>query len=196
MRKIIIILFIVMATMQMYSQNVGIGTNNPLEKLSVGSTSQFRVDVNGNIIRINNVPYSFPSAPGGAGQLLINDGNGNLTWANIPPLSKPVVRQFAITNNGISSWFVDQPADYNSSNNSNPGLVLYRGLTYQFVINAPGHPFLIALSVGGPGYTVGITNNGTAAGVVTFTVPMDAPDNMVYYCTIHSPLMNGVITIR
>ncbi len=196
MRKIVITLLIVFSIMHIHGQNVGIGTDNPLEKLSVGSTSQFRINANGNIIRINNVPYFFPSIQGSTNQFLLNDGSGNLTWSNAPSSPKPVVRQFAVINNGFSSWFIDQPGDYNSGSNSNPGLVLYRGLTYQFAINSPGHPFFIALTVGGPGYTVGVINNGITSGVVSFTVPMDAPDNMVYYCSVHSLSMNGVITIR
>ena len=196
MKKTIITLLIVLAVVSGYSQNVGIGTANPLEKLSVGISSQFRIDANGNIIRINNVPYSFPLAQGAANQMLLNDGNGNLLWSNPPALSKPVVRVFSATNNGASSWFIDQASDYASNSNTNPELVLYRGLTYQFAVNAPGHPFLISTTVGGVGYPVGVSNNNITSGVVTFTVPMDAPNTLVYYCTVHQASMNGVITIR
>jgi hypothetical protein len=180
-----------------YSQNVGIGTANPLEKLSVGITSQFRIDANGNIIRINNIPYSFPSIQGTANQILLNDGSGNLVWANAPApaVSRPVVRIFAVVNNGGSTWVIDQPTDYASGVHLNPGLVLYRGLTYQFSVNAPGHPFRISTSVGGVGYPVGVTNNDMMEGILTFTVPMDAPNTLFYYCTVHAP-MQGVLTIR
>lgn len=196
--KIICLAILSVIALNTRAQNVGIGTTNPLEKLSVGNSSQFRVDANGNIIRINNVPYSFPLAQGAANQVLINDGAGNLVWANAPAASspKPVVRQFVVTNNGLSSWFIDQNSDYASNSNVNPGLVLYRGLTYQFLVSAPGHPFLISTAVGSPGYTVGVTNNNITSGIVTFTVPMDAPDMLVYYCTIHTFTMNGIITIR
>ncbi len=181
-----------------YSQNVGIGTTNPLEKLSVGITSQFRIDANGNIIRINNIPYSFPSIQGTANQILLNDGSGNLVWANVPApaVSRPVVRIFAVTNNGGASWLIDQPADYASGNFQNPELVLYRGLTYQFAVNAAGHPFRISTAVNGVGYPIGVTNNDAMVGIVTFTVPMDAPNTLAYYCTIHTVAMQGVLTIR
>ena len=176
------------------AQNVGIGTNSPLEKLSVGNTSQFRVDANGNITRINNLPYSFPSVHGAANYFLRNDGLGNLTWA---PLSspKPVLKVFNVTPDAFSAWAIDNPVDYQSGSNLNPGLVLYRGFTYEFNINAPGHPFRIATSNGGPPYNVGVTNNDLTNGIITFTVPMDAPSTLHYYCTIHA-IMNGVITIR
>ena len=44
--------------------NVGIGTTNPTEKLSVGASSQFQVNSTGNIVKINDVATSFPSSPG------------------------------------------------------------------------------------------------------------------------------------
>jgi hypothetical protein len=198
MKNVVVFAGFLLSALSTIAQNVGIGTSNPLEKLSVGNISQFRIDANGNIIRINNVPYSFPALQGGVNHVLINDGNGNLLWGAAPaPVSaRPVVRQFNVTNNFASSWFIDQPGDYNSSNNVNPGLVLYRGLTYQFIVNAPGHPFRISLSVGGAAYNTGVTNNDAQTGTITFTVPMDAPNTLVYYCTIHTVTMNGVLTIR
>ena len=94
-------LFICITLMSSKAQNVGIGTASPLEKLSVGSTSQFRVDANGNITRINDIPYTFPSTPGTANQVLINDGSGNLTWSAppAPAVPRPVVRIFSILPN-------------------------------------------------------------------------------------------------
>ena len=191
-------LFICIALMNAKAQNVGIGTTNPLDKLSVGTTSQFRIDGLGNIIRINDVQYSFPSAQGGANQVLKNDGTGILTWSAVPApiVSKPVVRIFSAMNNLMTSWLIDNTTDYNSGNNSNPTLVLYRGFTYQFNINAPGHPFLITTGPSpAPAYMVGITNNGTSNGTITFTVPMDAPSTLHYYCTAHPTLMTGNIVI-
>ena len=59
---------------------VGIGNTSPAERFSVGSSSQFRVDNTGDIVRINNVAYTWPSSQGGADEVLTNDGSGNLTW--------------------------------------------------------------------------------------------------------------------
>lgn len=64
------------------AQNVGIGTTTPLAKFSVGPTSQFQVDSNGNITRINNVAYSFPTTQAASGQVLSNNGTGQLSWVN------------------------------------------------------------------------------------------------------------------
>ncbi|MFZ5425328.1 MAG: MerR family DNA-binding transcriptional regulator, partial [Patescibacteria group bacterium] len=64
--------------------NIGIGTTNPAAVLSVGSTSEFRVDSNGNITRINDVAYSFPASQAAADNyVLTNDGSGNLTWESV-----------------------------------------------------------------------------------------------------------------
>ena len=60
---------------------VGIGTGTPSSLLSVGASSQFQVDSSGNLARINNIPYTFPSAQGAAGTILTNDGYGALSWA-------------------------------------------------------------------------------------------------------------------
>lgn len=61
--------------------NVGIGTTSPTSTLSVGASSEFQVNSTGNIVRINNIPYSFPAAQGGASTVLQNNGSGTLTWA-------------------------------------------------------------------------------------------------------------------
>ncbi len=174
---------------QVQSQNVGIGTTVPLAQLSVGSSSQFRVNSTGNLIRINNIPYSFPTSQG-TNQYLKNDGAGNLTWA---PASRPVVRIFNLDANG-SDWFIDNAGDYDSGSNADPTLVLHRGFTYQFTNNSGGHPFWITDTPMAGSYSVGVTNNGFGSGTITFTVPMDAPATLYYYCSIH-PIMSGTITI-
>lgn len=61
--------------------NVGVGTTAPSDKLSVGSTSQFRVSSTGDIIRINDVVTTFPASQGAASTVLTNNGSGTLTWA-------------------------------------------------------------------------------------------------------------------
>ena len=94
-----------------------------------------------------------------------------------------------ITNNGAS--------DYVISNKNDPTLTLERGKTYEFNIDASGHPFWIkTISSTGTGnsYSDGITNNGTANGIIVFKVPDDAPDQLYYNCQIHSS-MNGIIKI-
>ncbi|MCC7160330.1 hypothetical protein IT399_01200 [Candidatus Nomurabacteria bacterium] len=48
----------------------------------VVNTTKFNVDgPTGNITKLNNVVTSFPSSQGGSGDVLTNDGAGNLTWS-------------------------------------------------------------------------------------------------------------------
>ena len=191
-KNLAVLLFTIIIVPVANAQNVGIGTVNPLDRLSVGSSSQFRVDANGNIVRINNVQYSFPAAQR-TNQYLKNDGTGNLSWTAAP---KPVMRVFScVPNGGFNAWLIDNTNDYASGNNANPTLILFRGFTYQFAINATGHPFFITSMPGTGSYTTGVTGNGTSNGTITFTVPMDAPATLYYYCSVHA-LMNGTITIQ
>jgi hypothetical protein len=65
----------------------------------------------------------------------------------------------------------------------NPTLTLFRGQTYIFDVNSPGHPFSLKTerSEGSlDRYTQGVTGNGTEVGQVTFEVPFNAPDVMYY----------------
>lgn len=62
--------------------NVGVGTSTPTATFSVGSLSQFQVNSSGNVAKINNVSYSWPSSQGTSGTALTNDGSGNLSWSN------------------------------------------------------------------------------------------------------------------
>jgi hypothetical protein len=80
---------------------------------------------------------------------------------------------------------------------ANPTLLLTRGRTYVFAVNAPGHPFWIKTAPGtgtANAYATGISNNGIETGNLTFAVPQSAPDFLYYSCEIHSA-MQGVILI-
>ncbi|PCJ88692.1 MAG: hypothetical protein COA57_03040 [Flavobacteriales bacterium] len=61
--------------------NMGIGDFTPAAMFTVGSGDLFQVNSSGNIVKINNVTYSWPAAQGAAGQILQNNGSGTLTWA-------------------------------------------------------------------------------------------------------------------
>ena len=81
---------------------------------------------------------------------------------------------------------------------TDPTLTLYRGVTYSFNINATGHPFYIQTVSGayssGNVYTSGVTGGGTQVGTLSFTVPLDAPNNLYYVCQMH-PTMAGTFSI-
>ena len=94
-----------------------------------------------------------------------------------------------ISNNGASDFLI--------SNKNDPTLTLERGKTYEFDVNAPGHPFWIkttSSSGTGNSYMDGISNNGASNGIIKFKVPQDSPDQLYYNCQFHSS-MNGIIYI-
>jgi fibronectin-binding autotransporter adhesin len=68
--------------------NVGIGTDNPGAKLDVNGDMRLRGATSGYIgLRApatagNNI-WTLPTADGGAGQALITDGSGNLSWTSV-----------------------------------------------------------------------------------------------------------------
>ena len=83
---------------------------------------------------------------------------------------------FRVTNNS-TSWAIDYQA--------NPTLTLVRGNTYVFnLIQTVPWAFFIKteISLGTTNlWSSGVTNNGASSGLLTFTVPQDAPDTL-YYC--------------
>lgn len=95
-----------------------------------------------------------------------------------------------ITNSGIGTYLI--------AGASNPIINLVRNQTYNFQINASGHPFWIQTSGGyfnlSNRYDSGVTNNGIEIGTITFVVPADAPSTLYYVCQYHSS-MNGIIQI-
>jgi len=96
---------------------------------------------------------------------------------------------FTVTNNGASAYTINGV--------DNPVLQLVRGQTYSFSISSSGHPFFIKTAqVTGTGstYDDGVIGNGTQNGVLTFTVPLTAPDTLFYICQFHSP-MTGTLQI-
>tara|TARA_B100001250_G_scaffold142911_1_gene122287 strand:- start:243 stop:1526 length:1284 start_codon:yes stop_codon:yes gene_type:complete len=97
---------------------------------------------------------------------------------NFNPVS--IAATFDIANNGAQDFIVLGKND--------PTIILERGKTYEFKVDAPGHPFLIK-SIQSTGnsdlYSEGVTNNGASNGIIKFTVPNDAPGILYYNCQFH-----------
>jgi hypothetical protein len=86
------------------SGRVGIGTVSPSAILSVGATSQFRVDTDGNLDRINNLEYdSWPSSHTTDG-FLKNDGSGTLTWTVINAVEATGTPSGSSSGGQVSFW--------------------------------------------------------------------------------------------
>ena len=98
-----------------------------------------------------------------------------------------------VQNNGASDYTITSQ----SLSGNDPTLTLERGKTYEFDISSPGHPFWIKteqINGTSESYNDGIINNGASSGLITFTVPADAPSTLYYICQIHSG-MTGIINI-
>jgi hypothetical protein len=110
--------------------NASIGTNlyvgttaSVASGLAVGSSGAFRVSLSGDLTKINNVSYSFPTTQAsGSGYLLLNDGSGNLSWKNF---SSDVLNDFMLTNlqdgqlirydSAIGKWVNEAPVSTSGS---------------------------------------------------------------------------------
>lgn len=85
---------------------------------------------------------------------------------------------------------------------TNPAITMERGKTYTFNFQAVtnGHPIALRLSSSNTNAVQGTSGNNASSGVaganaiVTYTVPLNAPDSIVYQCVFH-PSMIGTINI-
>ncbi len=126
-------------------------------------------------------------------------GRNTVKWANVyadtlhGDGSNIITSTWGVTASGNNYRFTG-PGNLNGTQN-HPKLYLVRGQKYQFDLNVSGHPFRIRISDQGADYTGGVTTVGdTETGVITFDVPMDAPDVLYYQCNQH-PTMIGRIDI-
>jgi hypothetical protein len=141
---------------------------------------------NFTVVRANGV-YTFSGVSGTNPVLnLVRGGSYNFQVAQN---TKETVN-YRVTNNGTTSYVIDQQP--------NPVLTLARGNTYVFNMSLNGvYPFWIksALTLGvGNAYNSGVTRNGSSFGLVTFTVPQDAPDTL-YYVSENQINLRGIINI-
>jgi len=130
------------------------------------------------------------------GDLTFNPNTGNLSATKfVGDLSDSVTSRWSVGNNGFSHYTFTGPGGLNSADD--PTIYLARGQTYEFNLNASGHPFRIQTSSGGynsgNAYTTGITNDGAAVGVIRFEVPFSAPNTLYYVCQNHSNMAGTII---
>ena len=135
----------------------------------------------------NNGVYTFSGVTGENPEITLLRG-GSYTF-NVAQNQKETVN-FRVTNNDTSSWNIDF--------SPNPTLTLVRGNTYVFNLSQ-SFPWAFyiktELSLGTTNiYSNGVFNNGAAAGLITFTVPQDAPDTL-YYCNDLQINLRGQISV-
>ncbi len=132
-----------------------------------------------------------------------------LTWSVPAAFTPPTLNTSTVQYNVGATTGAYVFSGNASGNNTELG-PLYRGNTYEFLLDSTtsGHPFYLttdsngeysATSYGGE-YVTGITNSraqgsaGTTA-TMTFVVPDNAPDTLEYQCGNHKA-MNGTLTIK
>ena len=168
--------------------------NHPVKFYNSGNGNAAHIDLGLNHVdarvRITDINaslyYSLPASTPASGDVLTaTDASGTTAWQAPATPS----HTFNVVNNGFSDYtFSDDANHWFPTSENDPVLYLRRGETYNFVLNASGHPFEIRLSNGGSAYSTGVTNNGTAVGTITFKVPMSAPATLYYQCTAHSAM--------
>lgn len=90
--------------------NVGIGDTSPASLLTVGNGDLFQVNSSGNIVKINNITYSWPSsAPAANTYLKSLDTSGNLTWATAGGVTG------SGANNKVAFWTGASNLSYNDN---------------------------------------------------------------------------------
>ena len=142
-------------------------------------------------IALGDISVGSEGTASGDGSLAYNNSTGVFTYTPpiIPSVALPDDQEFGVTNSGASAYTFSGAAT-----GDNPTITLERGKTYRFDVNASGHPFAIRVSNGGSAYTNGIENANAQVGAIYFTVPDDAPNSLVYQCTVHASMV-GTINI-
>jgi len=138
------------------------------------------------VTRANGV-YTFSGITGDNPAITLVRG-GSYTFNVAQNQSETV--NFRVTNNHTSSWNIDY--------SPNPTLTLTRGNTYVFNLSQSfpwAFYFKTEPSLGTTNvYSDGVFNNGAGAGLITFTVPQDAPD-VLYYCNDLEINLRGQINV-
>ena len=136
----------------------------------------------------------------GSGVTLSSDGDAFVTGIStatkfVGDLSDAVTSRWSVVNQSSSAYRFTGPGGLDGSAD-NSTIYLARGQTYEFNLNASGHPFQIRTSNGGSAYTTGVTYpSGTSAatGVVKFEVPFASPNTLVYQCTSHGSMVGNIV---
>ena len=136
----------------------------------------------------------------GTGVTISSDGDSFITGVStatkfVGDLSDSAISRWSVGNNGFAHYTFTGPGGLSSS--EDPTIYLARGQTYEFNLNASGHPFHIQTTSGGYNagnvYTTGVTNAGAAVGVIKFEVPFSAPNTLYYVCQNHSNMAGTIV---
>jgi len=182
------------------STSVTIGENLTVSgNVDLGNASSDTISLTG-VVDTNIIPSADSSKDIGSNSVRFANGYFDTVYgsgANLTNLPT-IAGIWTVTNNSASNYVISGPGGLSSANN--PDLYLERGKTYQFVVNASGHPFGIQTVSGtwtnSDAYTTGITNAAASSGTITFAVPYNAPARLYYACTSQHSGMVGNLYIQ
>lgn len=114
-------------------------------------------------------------------------------------LTEGTVSGIDVNNNGLGAYVFSNKVDQ-----TNPDIVVYKGCTYEFKVNAPGHPFYIKTQYGtGTSDQLSseyVTNNGADDGTVILKVPSNDSssniDTVLFYQCGNHVAMKGRIVVK
>jgi hypothetical protein len=140
---------------------------------------------------------------------IVDNDDNKMYWFKDGVLDSDLI-EFSPTNANLlnfvahpqnTSWLVNEAADFNSGNNTNPTIYVFRGNIYKFKVSSSiGHTLQIR-SADGTAYSVGMPTSGTGSntqttgGYILWTVPFDAPDDLFYVDTATANVMKGHIRV-
>jgi hypothetical protein len=116
-------------------------------------------------------------------------------------LNEAAPTAFNVENSGVENYIFN--SEKLPTDSSDPNLVVYRGLDYEFVLDAAGFEFYITTD-DGTGYvedsyvgeyTTNVSGSRTDVGTITWTVDASAPDTL-YYRGNGGNGMGGIIEVR
>ena len=114
-------------------------------------------------------------------------------------LGQGTTSTISVTNNNLLAFRFSNKVDQD-----NPDIIVYKGCTYNFEVDAPGHPFYIKTQYGTGSSDLFnsdyVDNNGADQGTVTLRVPASdsstTVDNVLFYQCGNHVSMKGRIIIK
>ena len=160
--------------------NIGINTN--LNVTGILTATSFVGD--GSLLT------NIPATQNFTGIVTATSFQGNSTTGN--GSDRGFTTKYYITSSGASAYRFAGPGVLNSTNN--PTLYFHRGFTYILENSTgSGHPFELRVSNGGAAYNPGGSFlTGSINGTQVLTVPFDAPNSIVYQCTLHGGMVGTI----
>ncbi len=155
--------------------------------LSADGSGVLYVNISGNVGIGSAIPSSKLDVNGAVvatsfqGNSIVGDGS-----------DRGFTTKYYVTSNGSSSYRFAGPGVLNTTDD--PTLYFHRGFTYILENSTgSGHPFELRVSSGGAAYNPGGSFlSGSINGTQILTVPFDAPNSIVYQCTLHGGMVGTI----